>query len=108
MFWSTDMRVCDRQTLVRFLRDQLEEDDRLDFLFHLDKCASCWGRCTMPRRRPIHSITKSPRSVHSNWRRNLSKWIVSEKNQVNTQKWLERPVSASREALVAVTVHLFC
>jgi len=43
MFWSIDMRVCNRQTLVRFLGDQLEEDDRLDFLYHLDACASCWG-----------------------------------------------------------------
>jgi hypothetical protein len=36
------MRVCDREALVRFLKKQLEEDDRLDFLFHLDSCPSCW------------------------------------------------------------------
>jgi len=36
------MRVCDRQVLVKFLSNKLEEDDRLDFLFHLDACPSCW------------------------------------------------------------------
>lgn len=40
--WSIDMRVCDRESLVKFLNKQLEEDDRLDFLFHLDNCPSCW------------------------------------------------------------------
>lgn len=39
----TKMRMtCDRITLLRFLREQLEEDDRLDFLFHLDDCPNCW------------------------------------------------------------------
>lgn len=33
---------CDRSTLVRFLQNQLEEDDRLDFLMHLDACPNCW------------------------------------------------------------------
>ncbi|MGW8181231.1 MAG: zf-HC2 domain-containing protein, partial [bacterium] len=36
------MRVCDREVLVKFLDKKLEEDDRLDFLFHLDACPSCW------------------------------------------------------------------
>ena len=36
------MRVCDREVLVKFLNKTIEEDDRLDFLFHLDACSSCW------------------------------------------------------------------
>ena len=36
------MRVCDRRTLVDFLKDGLEDDDRLEFLFHLDTCTGCW------------------------------------------------------------------
>ena len=36
------MRVCDRVSLGRFLRRELDEDDRLDFLFHLDNCSDCW------------------------------------------------------------------
>jgi hypothetical protein len=34
--------TCRRETLVGFLQDQLEEDDRLDFLIHLDACPNCW------------------------------------------------------------------
>ena len=33
---------CHRETLVGFLQDRLEEDDRLDFLIHLDSCPRCW------------------------------------------------------------------
>lgn len=33
---------CDRILLAGFLRDQLEENDRLNFLFHLDDCTTCW------------------------------------------------------------------
>ena len=33
---------CKRETLVRFLQNKLEEDDRLDFLIHLDSCTDCW------------------------------------------------------------------
>ena len=36
------MRVCNRQALVRFLNEQLEEDDILDFFYHLDDCPTCW------------------------------------------------------------------
>lgn len=36
------MRVCDREVLVKFLSKKLEDDEQLDFLFHLDACPSCW------------------------------------------------------------------
>ena len=45
------MRVCDRQALVEFLKNRLEDDDRLDFLFHLDTCVSCWEE--------VYNATKS-------------------------------------------------
>ncbi len=33
---------CKREVLVSFLQNRLEEDDRLDFLMHLDSCPNCW------------------------------------------------------------------
>ncbi|HON00265.1 MAG TPA: hypothetical protein PLM33_08440 [Acidobacteriota bacterium] len=36
------MTNCNRKLLVGFLQNQLEEDDRLDFLIHLDLCPNCW------------------------------------------------------------------
>ena len=36
------MKVCDRELVSRFLSQQLEEDERLNFLFHIDNCLSCW------------------------------------------------------------------
>jgi len=34
--------LCNRKTLARFIQNQLDEDDRLDFLIHLDNCPNCW------------------------------------------------------------------
>ena len=36
------MTLCDRKIVRSFLTEQLQEDDRLDFLFHLDECPNCW------------------------------------------------------------------
>lgn len=36
------MFVCSGKTVRSFLSEQLEEDDRLAFLFHLDECPNCW------------------------------------------------------------------
>ena len=36
------MTLCDRKTIRGFLTEQLQEDERLDFLFHLDECPNCW------------------------------------------------------------------
>ena len=39
------MTLCgDNKTLVNFLSDRLEPDDKLDFLFHLDSCNECWDK----------------------------------------------------------------
>lgn len=34
--------LCDRKTVHGFLSEQLPEDERLEFLFHLDECPNCW------------------------------------------------------------------
>ncbi len=34
--------LCNRQTLAAFLRNELAEDDKLDFLIHVDSCTHCW------------------------------------------------------------------
>lgn len=36
------MYLCDRKIVRDFLAEQLQEDERLDFLFHLDNCPHCW------------------------------------------------------------------
>lgn len=44
-------RTCDRAKLGAFLSDQLELDDRLEFLTHLEPCAACWDQ--------LYSATKA-------------------------------------------------
>ncbi|GAB4122687.1 MAG: hypothetical protein Kow001_20560 [Acidobacteriota bacterium] len=34
--------LCNRQTLAAFIKNELAEDDRLDFLIHVDSCTHCW------------------------------------------------------------------
>ena len=45
------IQTCDRAKLGAFLSDQLELDDRLEFLIHLDRCAACWNE--------LYSVTKA-------------------------------------------------
>jgi phosphosulfolactate phosphohydrolase-like enzyme len=33
---------CNRQLLRGYLANQLELEDQLEFLFHVDGCAHCW------------------------------------------------------------------
>lgn len=47
----TTNRVCDRRLLSEFLTDRLEEEQLLDFLFHLDECPRCWEE--------VYSATKA-------------------------------------------------
>ena len=39
---ARNQKVCDKKLVGSFIADQLEDDDRLDFLFHLDECPDCW------------------------------------------------------------------
>lgn len=41
---------CNRQRLIGFLTDQLEIDDRLEFLAHLDACGRCWDEIYSARK----------------------------------------------------------
>ena len=34
--------ICNRQTVVRFLCNELDLDEKLDFLDHLQECKQCW------------------------------------------------------------------
>ena len=36
------IKLCSRDFLDAYLKNQLEEEYRLDFLFHLDMCPRCW------------------------------------------------------------------
>jgi len=47
----TMIRTCDRAKLGAFLSDQLELDDRLEFLTHVESCAACWNE--------LYSATKA-------------------------------------------------
>ncbi|MFQ5739674.1 MAG: hypothetical protein ACE5JX_11745 [Acidobacteriota bacterium] len=35
--------TCSREHLIGFLTNQLELDEKLQFLFHLETCSQCWG-----------------------------------------------------------------
>lgn len=35
---------CDRTRISGYLAGTLEIDDKLEFLMHLDNCASCWNQ----------------------------------------------------------------
>ena len=34
--------ICNHQTVVRFLGDELDLDEKLDFLDHIQECKQCW------------------------------------------------------------------
>jgi len=34
--------ICNRQTVVGFLCNELDLDEKLDFLDHLQECKQCW------------------------------------------------------------------
>ena len=36
------MPNCDPRRLARFLSEGLDVDEKLDFLYHLDRCPECW------------------------------------------------------------------
>jgi hypothetical protein len=44
-------KLCNRKLLSDFIRNNLEEEDRLDFLLHLDECPNCWEQ--------VYSATKA-------------------------------------------------
>ena len=35
---------CDRKRISGFLNNTLNLDDKLEFLLHLDRCATCWNQ----------------------------------------------------------------
>ena len=56
------MKVCDRDSVRKFLSKQLEEDDKLDFLFHLDNCLSCWEEVySAEKAKHPHYYKKAPK-----------------------------------------------
>lgn len=58
------IKNCDRQQLAGFLRNQLDEDDKLDFLFHLDNCTNCWEE--------VYNVTKA---AHPHYYKNSSRKV---------------------------------
>lgn len=42
---------CDRLWLARYLRSELELEEKLDYLYHLDVCPDCWEK--------VYSATKA-------------------------------------------------
>lgn len=44
------MERCNRDRLIGFLTNQLEIDDRLDFLAHLETCGRCWDEIYSARK----------------------------------------------------------
>ena len=36
------MPNCDPRRLSHFLSERLDVDEKLDFLYHLDRCSECW------------------------------------------------------------------
>ena len=35
---------CDRKRISGYLNNTLDLDDKLEFLMHLDRCATCWNQ----------------------------------------------------------------
>jgi hypothetical protein len=75
--------MCNRRTLAAFLQNELEENDRLDFLFHLDNCSNCWDR--------VYNATKASHP-HYYKRSNYRNKALEEE-----LKRLEGPAPDSRE-----------
>jgi anti-sigma factor RsiW len=57
--------ICDRKILLAYLRGLLEEDDRLDFLIHLDACPRCWEAVyNATKAAHPHYYKKPPKKSH--------------------------------------------
>ena len=69
----TMTRTCDRAKLGAFLSDQLELDDQLEFLTHLDRCAACWNE--------LYSATKAQ---HPHYYQTGSKRTKTAKKQLGS------------------------
>ncbi|UCF39137.1 MAG: zf-HC2 domain-containing protein [Acidobacteriota bacterium] len=54
--------MCNRQVLRSYITGQLEEDDRLDFLMHLDDCPNCW-----------EAVYSAAKAEHPHWYKRASR-----------------------------------
>ncbi len=68
--------TCNRKLLSGYLADQLDLEERLDFLFHLDSCPRCWEE--------VYSATKAR---HPHYYKNSSRQLKMSEREL---KRLER------------------
>ena len=56
--------TCDRSLIVRFMGNQLDLDDKLEFLDHVRECKQCWGEVYNARKNEHpHYYKRSKRQV---------------------------------------------
>ena len=58
--------TCNRSLLVNFLGNQLDLDDKLEFLDHVRECKKCWGEIYAARKNEhphYYKTNKSPKKV---------------------------------------------
>lgn len=72
-------KYCNRAWLARFQAEELELDDRLEFLYHLDECPRCWEA--------VYSATKAK---HPHY------YKISARKMKLSEKELRRIEAASR------------
>lgn len=75
------MRVCDRKSLERFLNKELEEEDRLAFLYHLDDCPICWEWVYSAEKAKHPQYYKKPPKKSPALEKELARQVRASENQ---------------------------
>lgn len=66
---------CNRKHIAQFLANELSIDDKLDFLFHLDNCTTCW-----------EEVYAAVRAQHAHYYKSPSRRMKLSKKQVEPVK----------------------
>lgn len=67
----SNIRTCNRTLIKGFLANNLGEEERLDFLFHLDNCVTCWEE--------VYNATKA---THPHYYKNSSRKVKVSKRDL--------------------------
>lgn len=73
-----ELKVCNRKMLRAFLSNQLDQDERLDFLYHLDICQSCWEE--------VYNATKATHPHYYKTKRGKVKISEKELQKIDREK----------------------
>lgn len=81
---------CNRRRLLGYLRNTLDLEEKLDFLFHVDHCTRCW-----------EDIYNYQKAQHPHWYRQNSRGVKISDKELSRIEGRERPEAESELVEVA-------